>query len=83
MFGCLIGPSHRDGLLTPKSYVFAGIKEILPAQKSHNVVPSTARQQYAISMAYRWWAVDGPTLCASWVETLCSRAMKKSDNILS
>ena len=26
----------------------------------------TAYKRYAISMAYRWWAVDGPTLCANW-----------------
>ena len=31
--------------LTPKLYVFAEIKEKLPAQKAHNVGPPTARQQ--------------------------------------
>ena len=25
-----------------------------------------ARQRYAISMAYRWRAICGPLLCASW-----------------
>ena len=53
-------------LLNPKSYVFTEIKENSAAQKAHNVGPPTACQRYAISMAYTWWAVDGPTLCASW-----------------
>ena len=35
-------------------------------KRAHNVGPPTACQRYAISMAYPWWAVDGPTLCASW-----------------
>ena len=56
--------------LTHKSYDFAEIKEKLPAQKANNVGPPRAGQRYAISLTYRWWAVDGPTLCASWVETL-------------
>ena len=53
---------------TPKSYVFTEIKEKekFAAQKAHNVGPPTACQRLAISMAYRWWVVDGPTLCASW-----------------
>ena len=58
--------SSRRFFKPPKSYVFAEIKEKLPAQKAHNVGPPTACQRYAISMAYRWWAVKGPTLCASW-----------------
>ena len=48
-FGCLKGPFHRDGsFLTDKSYVFAEIKEKLPAQKANNVGPPTACQRYAI-----------------------------------
>ena len=62
--------SSRRFFLAHKSYVFAEIKEKLPAQKANNVGPPTALQQFAISLAYRWWAIDGPTLCASWVETL-------------
>ena len=61
-FGCLA----RRFFNTPKSYVFTEIKENFAAQKAHNVGPPTACQRYAISMAYPWWAVDGPTLCASW-----------------
>ena len=30
--------------------------------------PSTARQRYAIEMAYRWRAVRGPTMYVYWVE---------------
>ena len=62
--------SSRQFFLTPNWYIFAEIKEKFPAQKAHNVGPATGQQRYAISIAYRWWAVDGPTLCASWVETL-------------
>ena len=58
--------SSRRFFKTPKSYVFAEIKENLPAQKAHSVGPLKACQRYAISMAYRWWAVAGPMLCASW-----------------
>ena len=61
-FGCL----NETVLLNTKSYVFTEIKEKFAAQKADNVGPPTARQRYAISMAYRWWVVDGPTLCASW-----------------
>ena len=57
-------------LFNTNSYVFAEIKEKSPAQKAHNVGPSKDRQRYAISLAYRCWAVNGPTLCASLVETL-------------
>ena len=53
-------------LLNTQTYVFTEIKENFAAQKAHNVGPPTACQRYAISMAYRWRAVDGPTLCASW-----------------
>ena len=69
--GCLKGPSHRDGSFEHPNCMFcAEIKEKLPSQKAHTVGPPTARQLYAISMAYGWWAVDGLTLCAIWVETL-------------
>ena len=34
--------SSRQFILTPKSYVFAEIKEKLPAQKTHNVGPLDA-----------------------------------------
>ena len=65
-FGCIKGPlTERQFFKTPRSYVFAEIKEKFPAQKAHNVGPLTACQQYTFSMAYRWWAFDGPTLCAS------------------
>ena len=40
--------SSRRSFLTPKSYVFAEIKENSPAEKAHNVGPSKARQRYAI-----------------------------------
>ena len=33
---------------------------------AHNVGPSMAHQRYAIEMAYRWRAFDGPTLYAFW-----------------
>ena len=49
----------------PNRMIFAEIKEKLPAQKAHNVGPPAACQRYVISMAYRWWAIDGPTACAS------------------
>ena len=53
-------------LLNTQTYVFTEIKENFAAQKAHNVGPPTACQRFAISMAYRWRAVDGPTRCASW-----------------
>ena len=53
-------------LLNTQIVCFTEIKEKFAAQKADNVGQPTACQQYAISMAYRWWAVDGPTLCASW-----------------
>ena len=59
--------SSRWFILTPKSYFFAEIKEKLPAQLAHNIGPPTARQRYAISMAYCWWAVDGHEVVASTV----------------
>ena len=65
-----LDPLIETGFLTPKSYVFAEIKEKLPVQKALDVGPPTAHQRYTISMAYGWWAVDGPTSCASWLETL-------------
>ena len=69
--------SSRRFFLTPKLYVFAKIKEKLPAQKEHIVGPQTARERYAISMAYRMWAFDGPTLFGSWVGTLWQYGDKK------
>ena len=39
------------------------------ARLAHIVGPPTARQRYAIEIAYRWRAVGGPLLCANWVST--------------
>ena len=40
------------------------------SQLAHIVGPLTARQLYTISMAYRWRAVGGALLCASWEDIL-------------
>ena len=59
-FGCLKGPSHRDGSFKhPKSYVFAEIKEKLPAQKSTqrratNGLPGICHLN-SLSLVGRWW----------------------------
>ena len=58
-FGCMKGPCHRDGSFKHPNRMFT-------SQKAHNVGPPTACLRYAISMAFHWWAFDGPTLCASW-----------------
>ena len=65
-FGCIRGPSHRNGSFKHPNRMFSLKCAKSTSQKAHNVGPPTACQRYAISMAYRWWAVDGPTLCASW-----------------
>ena len=61
-FGCL----NETVLLNTQIVCSHGNKEKFAPQKADKVGPPTACQRYAISMAYRWWAVDGPTLCASW-----------------
>ena len=62
-------PLIETVLFSTQIVCFRWNKRKVTSPKAH-VGPSKARQRYAISMAYRWWAIDGPTLCASLVETL-------------
>ena len=41
--------------------------ERIKLQSTTKSEPSSARQQNAIEMAFRWWAGDGPTLSAGLV----------------
>ena len=47
--------------------------ERIKLQSTTKSEPSSARQQNAIEMAFRWWAGDGPTLSAGLVALWFSR----------
>ena len=57
----------RNHLLT-KYCLFFNRPNVIRSQfqLAHSVGPSRAHQRWAISMAYRWQTVGGPTLCSFW-----------------
>ena len=78
-FGCLKGRSHWDGSFY-HTYRMFSLKKKKSYQPKKQTTSGHQRQWYAISMASRWWAVDGLRSCASWVEPL---RRWKGDNIKS